>query len=120
MKIKNIKFVTDHVSRQCEISGSMKILYVLILMFLDRRRKTFSDRMVADMSMMITSENDTALLNKSQGWASLYKFLTIRHIEVVSIVHYLLFLYNIRFTALSIICHTPLSMHTLGQSYVNL
>lgn len=70
--------------------------------------------------MMRNSGNDTALLNKSQGWSSLYKFLIIRHIEVVSIVHYLLFLYNIRFIMLRIMCHTQVIMHTLEQSYVNL
>lgn len=69
---------------------------------------------------MITSGNDTALLNKPQGWSSLYKFLIIRHIEIVSIVHYLLLLYNIRFFVLSIMCHTQVTMHTLKQSYVNL
>lgn len=76
--------------------------------------------MVAGMSMMMTSGNDTALLNKPQCWASLYKFLIIKHIEVVSIVHYLLLLYNIRFIALSIMCHTQVSTHTFGQGYVNL
>jgi len=76
--------------------------------------------MEGGMSMMITSGNDTALLNKPQVWASLYKFLIIRHVEIVIIVHYLLFLYNIRFAVLSIICHTQVSIHTLGQSYVNL
>lgn len=69
---------------------------------------------------MTISGNDGALLNNPQGWASLYKFLIIRHIEVVSIVHQLLFLYNIRFNVLRIMCHTQVSMHTLGQSYVNL
>jgi len=68
---------------------------------------------------MITSGNHTALLNKPQGWVSLYKFIIIRHIEVVSIVHYLQFLYNIRFVVISIMCHTQVSMHTLGQGYVN-
>jgi hypothetical protein len=87
---------------------------------LDKRRKTFSDKMVAGMLMKTASGYDTALLNKPQGWAPLYKFLIIRHIEVVCIVHYLLFLYNIRFTVLSIMCHTQVSMHTVGKSYVNL
>jgi len=33
MKMKNIKFVTDHVSHQCETTANIIILYVLILMF---------------------------------------------------------------------------------------
>ena len=72
------------------------------------------------MWMMITSGNYKALLNKPQGWTSLYNLLIIRHIEIVSIVRYLLFLYNTRFVVLSIMCHTQVSMHTLGEGYVNL